>query len=211
MNNIKLNWQDFKTTIIDKNLGIQYYVKGIFYYLIAFDANLTFTCEIEQNTPRSSEQIDFEDNFKLLSTTNSNITNNVLVSGQNPFASKVLPNGQKIFKRVHGVKHVLSSATDVIRFTVPYTQCKITGIEILGANFGDTANFNVYDTSSGTLSTIPNFKLNQFGFDVNIKPSHHVENSEYDADLIQGLVLEVEITGITGQEVLINFILHEVK
>lgn len=129
-----------------------------------------------------------------------------------PFASKTLSNGQKLFKRVHGVyKTVSANSSGTVRFTVPYLQAKINGLEIVGANHGDTANFNVYDNAAGTVSTIPNYKLNQFGFNVCLKPVFHKEESQYDADVIQGMVLELEFTNSQNSETLIgaNFILHE--
>lgn len=127
------------------------------------------------------------------------------------FAEKVLPDGKKIFKRVHGVKKILTSNTDCIELIVPYTMAKINSIEIIGSNLGDTCNFKVYDNNNGTISTIPGLLLNQFGFDVIMRPEYHSEQSSYDADLIQGMKLEVEFTGNTGQLVGVNFILHEVK
>ena len=131
-----------------------------------------------------------------------------------PFASKTLSNGTKLYKRVHGVKKVIAAnSTDTIRFTIPYAQCKITGADILGASHGDVCNFNIYDTAQGTLSTIPNYKLNQFGFEVCMRKDYHREHSNYDADLILGMVLELEYTNESDQPALIcmNAVLHEVK
>lgn len=131
-----------------------------------------------------------------------------------PFASKVLTSGQKLFKRVHGVQAVVpANSTESISFVVPYVQAKINGLQIVGASLGDTANFKVYDNSSGTISTIPNMLLNQFGFNVCLSEKFHVEESHYDADVIQGMKLELEFSNNTNSEVTIgaNFILHEVK
>lgn len=128
-----------------------------------------------------------------------------------PFATKNLEDGKKIFKRVHGVQQTLTTSNETIEFIVPYTQAKITGLEIIGANIGDVADFNVYDNAAGTISGTPNLKLNQFGFNVNISKDFHKETSKYDADLIQGMKLEVDYTGTINQLVCINFILHEVK
>lgn len=129
-----------------------------------------------------------------------------------PFAAKVLANGQKLFKRVHGVQNtILANSTGTIELVVPYTQCKITSLEIMGASLGDTCNFNVYDTSTGYISTIPNYKLNQFGFNVCMAKDYHMEHSEYDADLIMGMKLEIEFNNSTTEDKLIgiNFILHQ--
>lgn len=129
-----------------------------------------------------------------------------------PFAAKVLSNGQKLFKRVHGVQNTIgANSTGSIELVVPYTQCKITSIEIIGSSLGDSCNFNVYDTSNGLISSIPNYKLNQFGFNVCMAKDYHMEHSEYDADLIIGMKLQVEFTNTTNENKLIgvNFILHQ--
>ena len=129
-----------------------------------------------------------------------------------PFAAKVLSTGHKLFKRVHGVQTtVTANSSGSLELVVPYVQCKITGIEIIGAEVGDTSNFNVYDNAAGTISTIPNLKLNQFGFNVNMAKTYHREESAYDADLIQGMKLEVEFTNSENinKLVCVNFILHE--
>lgn len=131
-----------------------------------------------------------------------------------PFASKILTNGTKLYKRVHGVKKTIAAnSTDTLRFTVPYIQCKITGADILGGSHGDTCDFNIYDNSIGTISTIPNYKLNQFGFQVCIVKDFHKEHSNYDADLIQGMVVELNYTNTLNEPALIcmNVIIHEVK
>lgn len=128
------------------------------------------------------------------------------------FASKKLSTGQSLFKRVHGVfKTIPANSTETIRLIVPYTQAKINALEIIGAYHGDTANFNVYDNSSGTISTVPNYKLNQFGFNVCMRKDFHKEESQYDADLILGMVLELEYTNSQSTDTTIgaNFILHE--
>lgn len=130
-----------------------------------------------------------------------------------PFASKVLPSGQKLFKRIHGVQYtVAANTTQSISFTVPYIQAKIDGLQILGASLGDTANFKVYDNNLGTISGVPDIMLNQFGFGVCLSKDFHVEESQYDADVIQGMKLELEFTNSTDSSVVIgaNFILHEV-
>lgn len=129
-----------------------------------------------------------------------------------PFASKQLATGQKLFKRVHGLFETIpANSAGTVRFTVPYMQAKINALEIIGASLGDHANFNVYDNAEGTISTIPSFKLNQFGFNVCMRPEFHKEESQYDADVIQGMVLELEFTNNTNSPSLIgaNFILHE--
>lgn len=172
----------------------------------------------------NDEQNDYNDPLEGLDYLRNMVPAEVEIKKQaegTPFASKTLPDGRKLFKRVHGVfKTIAAGATDTIELIVPYTQAKINALEILGACHGDTANFNVYDNEAGIITSmsastgytaIPNAKLNQFGFNVCMRKDFHKEESQYDADVIQGMRLELEITNSKDEEVLIgaNFILHE--
>jgi hypothetical protein len=138
----------------------------------------------------------------------------VYIGSQPAFSAKTLSNGKKLFKRVHGVKQTIAASNSgKITFTVPYIQCKINTVEVIGGAVGDTCDFNIYDSSTGIVSGYPDIKLNQFGFGVCIAKDYHEENSSYDADLVIGLVLEVDYynSSNTDKVIGINFILHEVK
>lgn len=126
------------------------------------------------------------------------------------FADKQLEDGKRIFMRVNGTSAQVSSTSSNIDFSVPYTACKITGIEIINAEVGDVANFRVLDTSSGTISGVPNIQLNEFGTSVNIMANFYRFESPYDADLIKDMTLRVNYTSISSKRVYINFILHEI-
>lgn len=132
-----------------------------------------------------------------------------------PFASKTLANGKSLFRRIHGIKLTTdgtSNAQKVI-FTVPYASAKITSTEIIGAELGDMIDFKILDTSSGTVTGIPNFLLNQFGFGVYPSKEKYDQTSEYDADLFLGLQLEVTLTpaDTVVRDVYFNLVIHEVK
>lgn len=135
-------------------------------------------------------------------------------AGQLPFASKVLPNGKKLYRRIHGVSAVVAGAADNINFSVPYESCKITGIEIIGCEKGDRVNFKIFDTPAGTISGVPNLLLNQFGFNVALPDAYYENVSPYDADLIEDLVIRLEYdainTDLLPKTVYVNFTLHEV-
>jgi hypothetical protein len=150
-----------------------------------------------------SDQVDF-----LKNSTPPNIA-----ASNYPFASKVLANGKKLYTRVHGVSASVSGAPDNIDFVVPYNNCKLTGIEIVGGNLGDTCNLKILDTPTGTISGVPDYVLNQFGFDVNVGKDYYKRESSYDADLIKDLKIRVEYDSAATLPipVYINFILHEVK
>ena len=118
----------------------------------------------------------------------------------------------KLFRRVHGVKKTLSGDT-VLELVVPYDQCKINAMEILWAPECIQADLKVYDTPTGTISTFPNAMLNQFGFDAGVAKDFYVETSQYDADLIKDMKIEVTLKNPENstKDVCVNFILHELK
>jgi len=127
-----------------------------------------------------------------------------------PFAAKTIGT-KKLYKRVNGVQSaVIVGSTDIL-FTVPYAWCKITGLELIGAETLDHVSLYILDSTTGTYSTIPNYTLNQFGFNVNPAKDYYNHTSEYDADLYQNMQIKVSYTSISAKTVGINFILNEVK
>lgn len=135
------------------------------------------------------------------------------INKTSPFASKSI-DGKSLFKRVHGVVLECSEGTNVIDFVVPYDMAKLNQIDILWADEGCTVDFKVYDTPSGTISTVPNYMLNQFGFGAGVAKDHFKQHSEYDADVIKDMKLEATITLPTGaatKKLCVNFILNEMK
>lgn len=137
----------------------------------------------------------------------------VVESTNSPFASKTLLDGSKIYRRVRGVSGSVQGTTDYIDFTIPFTKCKITGVQILNGKIGDKANFKVLDSATGTITGIPNYELNEFGHDVYIIPDVATYPSKYDADLIYGLVLRIEydpIDELLPRTIYVNLDLHEV-
>ncbi|NJO48141.1 MAG: hypothetical protein HC840_00335 [Leptolyngbyaceae cyanobacterium RM2_2_4] len=139
----------------------------------------------------------------------------VVTSTSVPFAAKILPNGKKLYTRIHGVSQSVLGAPDNIDFTIPHTNCKLTGIQIINGELGDKANLKILDTDAGLISGIPNAVLNQFGFSVNMGSSFYEFQSNYDADLILGMKIRLEFDAVAPdllpKTVYINFILHEVK
>lgn len=128
-----------------------------------------------------------------------------------PFNSKILPDGQKLYSRVHGEEKSLTTGSNTLTFSVPYPTVKMTGIELIGAEFGDKVDFKILDDSSGTYSTIPNHTLNQFGYNVYLSKDYYIRESSYDADLYYGMVVEITYNSVSTKSVYINYLLHEVK
>jgi len=130
-----------------------------------------------------------------------------------PFASKAIVGG-KLFRRKHGFKKLITanSSGDII-LVVPYAACKINQVEFVNAVEGDTVDLKVHDTDTGLLTTVPNYMLNQFGFDVELPNGLYVDKSEYDADLIGNMQIIITYTNNSGSDLTVrgNIIYHEVK
>lgn len=128
-----------------------------------------------------------------------------------PFSSKVLGDGKKIFARTHGKEYTLTLGINYLTFEIPYSQVKINEIEIINCEAGDSVDFFVLDSTTGSYSTIPNYPLNQFGFDVKCSKDFYRRKSNYDADLFLGMQLYVVYNSKSAKAAYINYILHEVK
>lgn len=136
-----------------------------------------------------------------------------IIQSESPFPSKSLSNGKKLFRRVRGVSGQVQNVPVNIDFIVPFTNCKITGVQILGGKLGDKATFQVLDTATGTISGIPNALLNTFGEGVYIAPDKADYPSRYDADLIGGMTLRIIYDAadeLLPRNIYINLDLHEV-
>ena len=138
----------------------------------------------------------------------------------NPFASKKLPDGRDLFKRVHGVGATVSANSTLnIDFIIPYAEVKFSGAEIEGCALKDTVDFTVHDTDTNLISGLDvgtygaNFKLNQFGFSVQMRDATYTNTSNYDASLVSGMVLRCTYTNSsnTDRYIGVNYELHEVK
>jgi hypothetical protein len=138
----------------------------------------------------------------------------VLISSQPAFAAKTIEiNGvvKKLYKRVHGIESSLQIGENTIIFTIPYTWAKITGAALISGEFRDKANFYILDSTAGNYSGVPNYVLNQFGFNVNIAKDQHKYESQYDADLYQGMQIKIVYNSISAKTIGINILLDEVK
>lgn len=206
---INTTWENFKQyadSYIDR---LQYVIdENNNYRLYISNEGFEVCCLIAISTPANSDQLDFETNYKPQSNQDGNSKAKVT---QYPFSDKVLPNGKKMFTRIHGVSSTITSSPSSIDFEVPYDSCKITGIEIMGGSIGDMVDFEVVDTSTGTISGVPNLSLNKFGHDVNVSKDLYKYKSSYDADLIKGMKLRIVYnTSEPSKAVYINLILHQV-
>ncbi len=149
-----------------------------------------------------SNHVDF------LKNTNAPI---VQVSALTAFASKLLPDGKKLFKRYCGIQPTVAIGENTIIYTIPYSQVKIIGIDVMYAEALDNVSLFILDSTTGTYSTIPNYILNQFGFDVNISKDFFRQESNYDADLYYGMQIKLVYNSQSAKTIGINFNLSEVK
>lgn len=203
---ITVDWSELKNFVDAREVSIQFVELSSKYILRAYDSNFILGLELAKETPASSEQTDFETNYKSLGNKTLKHNSNL------PFDAKKLPDGKSLYRKVHGVKKTLSGDT-TFDLVIPYNFAKITGVEVVWAPAGLQCDMKVYDTPTGTISTIPNYMLNQYGFDVGLAKDFYEENSNYDADLIKDMKIECLIKNPNNltDEVCINFILHEVK
>lgn len=137
--------------------------------------------------------------------------NNTTIITASPFDSKVLENNKRLFKRFIGVQYTLSQGENVLLYTIPYPWVKMDGVEIINCSILDKVDFEVLDSVNGNYSGIPNFKLNQFGFSVNLPEGFYSIRSKYDSDLYQGMQIMLKYFSSNQKTIGINLDLHEVK
>lgn len=140
--------------------------------------------------------------------------NGRVIQTKEAFASKALASG-KLFRRKHGFKSasIPAGASAEIILTVPYAQVKINELELVNAREGDTVSLQILDTTTGALTGVPNFMLNQFGFDCELPNGLYRDVSDYDADLIQGMQIKLiyQNNSAGAHTIRGNIIYHELK
>jgi hypothetical protein len=198
-----VNWTEFKKFVDARQCSIQYVEVNRNYWMKAISGRFEIECFIPTD-PNNEETAVFLASYQVAA-------NKQTVEQVSPFAAKTLPNGKKLFKRVHGIQQECIVGENVFEFTIPYPQTKITGIEMVGGTACDTVNLTIKDTATGTYSTIPNYTLNQFGFTVNVAGNYYQHTSEYDADLYLNMKIYITYTAQTAGKIGINFILNELK
>jgi len=130
------------------------------------------------------------------------------------FSKKYVPQG-RLFRRKHGFKsaEIPAGQSGIIELVVPYDLAKINEIEITNAKEGVLLDFKVYDTPTGAISTVPNYMLNQFGFDVELPDGFYRDRSNYDADVQLGMKIELTVKNNTSEPYTArgNVVWHEIK
>jgi len=202
---IKIPYTQFKNyvaTIKAENKVKYIDVYGVYHISIEEDGLHLNTELSKTSNVDSADVVDFEASLKMQC--------NKIVNNNSPFASKIV-NGKKLYERNHGKAFTVTASTNTLEFVIPYPTCKITGIEIINGEAGDKISMYIIDDASGTYSTIPNYTLNQFGFDVYVGKDQYKKESKYDADLYIGMKVKIIYTSVSVKDIYINYNLHELK
>lgn len=128
-----------------------------------------------------------------------------------PFDSKVLPNGLKIYRRVHGYKKGVVVGSNEISIEVPYNAVKINSLEVINCSIEDSIDLIIKDSVNGDYTGVPNYTLNQFGFGVRMTNGYYKEESRYDADLFKYMNIVINYNSNTAKDIYFNIVFHEVK
>lgn len=219
---IKVVWSDFKAFINSRNPDYHELEFSSHYAIQACDGALQVTCKIKKaqgEDVKSDEQVEYETNYQA--TARERVGNEAIRA---PFAAKILPNGRKLFRRKHGavMSFNAAQATATLDIDVPYNVAKINLVEILYALKGDTVDLTVHDSPAGVIQLAAGVEvgdveaskmLNQFGFSVNLQTGKHIDQSNYDADLVKDMRVKVVVTrknAVGADEYGVNWVFHEV-
>lgn len=128
-----------------------------------------------------------------------------------PFAAKTY-GSKKLYKRVVGIQQAVALGVDTtFTWVCTFPWVKFMAVEIMGGETGDTCSFFVLDTSAGTYSGVPNAPLNQFGFTANVAKDFYEQRSEFDADIYQGLQIQMVYHSKSDKIIGVNFVMNELK
>lgn len=137
------------------------------------------------------------------------------ISSTPAFAAKTVTiNGvtKNLYKRFTGIAQPLSVGSNTFVWAQSaFPWVKFKGLEVIGGEIGDICDLYVLDTPTGTYSGYPNAPLNRFAYSANIAPEFYKHESEYDADMYQGLQIKIVYTSVTAKTIYINFDMNEVK
>lgn len=137
-------------------------------------------------------------------------TKDVNVQLQPAFASKKVGT-KSLFIRATGQVFAVTVGANNLDFVIPFNVMKFNGLQIVNGELGETISLKVYDTPAGLISGVPNYMLNQFGFNVNLPNGIFDRVSQYDADIFKDMVIRIELNALTARNFLVNYSLHEVK
>jgi len=129
-----------------------------------------------------------------------------------PYKEKIW-NGKKLYRRPKGIKVALTTGENTIVQPVPFAHTKIIGIEVVGCEAMDVVDLQVLDNENGDYTTVPSYPLPDTNFaDAVVLPKDFYQReSPFDADLYNGMQIEIKYTSLSDKTIGINFIWDEVK
>jgi len=210
-----ITWVQFKALVL-AGAKYKFFEDAGWIKLTLCNGGLNYNLDIRKTTVNQTtrdeeanpDYTDFDDNYRAGQS---------LILGQNStvqqFASKLLDDGKKLYRRKHGkTDTVPANDSKSIIFTVPYNHCKIDEVEVINSSALDKVDLKVLDSTEGDYTGDPNHLLNQFGFEVVIGDLYYTDSSNYDADLFLGMQIEIVYYNNSSEEQTIglNFVLHEV-
>ena len=206
---LQSNWGTLKGFVTTYALSIQWVDLGTLYYLKAFQNSFEVECYLVKDG--GSDQTDFETNYKTTGNIISPATTNV--QAQPPYGSKtIVVNGitHKLYSRFTGQQYPVNQGVNTLTYTVTYPWAKLIGVECVGCESLDIVNFAVYDNAQGTYSGTPNALLQQFAYSLNLPAGFYQRMAQFDADIYQGMVIEIAYTSKSAKTVGINFLIDQV-
>lgn len=205
---IELEYSDWKSNVDSKTLDHHSYISQGRTHLVAVDGQLVFKHKLDQD-----DEADYTANY--LPSANKKMGS---FYSREPFATKVLRDGSKLFRRKHGMKTTVAanSEKDII-FVVPYAKARINKLELIDANPLDRIDLLVkspVDANVAAAYGMPaDYLLNQFGFDVIVSELLYSDKSDYDAEVYAGMqvIAKYKNDTDTDKEIGFNLIYHEVQ
>lgn len=204
-------WSDVKSVLVNRSLSAQYTIIGTNFWIKAIDGSFEIDCVIPTDTSLSTDSLDFVTNFQ--SASNKPRVSNSFVQSQPPYGSKnIVINSitHSLFARFTGMQYALTAGSNVLQYTATYPWSKLIGVECVNCEALDTVNFAVYDTPTGTYSGVPNRLLQQFSYSLNLPKDYYVRMAQFDADVYQGMVIQMTYVSQNAKTVGINFLLDQV-
>ena len=118
-----------------------------------------------------------------------------------PFASKILSNGAKLFRRKKGYSlSINANSNNSIYIPAPYSLQKINKVELICGACGDQVDLAVYDSEDGVYQLSlgvapeninPDLELNKFSDKTYVIENVDIDESNYDAELPQNYRIKI--------------------
>lgn len=207
---MKLSWSDFKTICNIKLLSIQMNEKDVVYYLTAYDGPILYRCDLLKENPASSDQTDFETNYK--SNTNKPVKPKDSL-GNEIVKSAVFNDATGFRFRGHSFSDTVNSNTTKDIDYKLVEERYINGGRLIVNNIGDDdlVTFQVLDKDN-VLGFGSNIILDEFIKDFFVPKSSDIEIAlPYPARIVANLYLRIKYTSThaSGCKVKCNLYLHK--